>query len=370
MSIEPLSPIHIGSGLAIQPQEYVFETKKQDGSHWLIGADLASAVGDLDDRQRAEYTKIVKRGDLAGVRGWLQKHIHPERHARFVVQIQDIAFNILSKSVDDPNRRCEIELMTRDAASGHPYIPGSSIKGAVRTALIDALIGDPPSKEALAAANDARPSAKFEARVLGNTKNGTKPDLYRDPFRQLAFSDATLEEGSTYIDEIKIRRLRRSETPVGEGNDPTGIQMFREVTWSALDGEAATARGELRLFSGLSARRYWDRKERVERELLPRSWTIEELCQQCTAFYRPRLERELERFFRDDAATSKTLKGRAHTLEPNQALVRLGRHKHWECTVLRAPLCREPKRGVGMTRSLAGGMLPLGWAILSFEATG
>lgn len=364
LRLEPLSPIHVGSGEAIEPHEYVLEPRGDGGV--LSVLDMPALLADLGDRERASLMEAVDSGRLTEVRRWIQDHADPKRHARCRVSVAPGVFGAIRQHIDDPRRAGEIELLTRDAASGLAILPGSSIKGAVRTAIVDTLAReDSDQGKLLAVCNRGgrRAGANFEAAALGHAEERDGPpfaNLNRDPLRQVAFSDLSLPHDSSYITQVKIlgRAGDIRET------DPSRIVMYREVTRSSVLGQEVVFDGECRFFPGLN-----DRNVMGSDKVLPRPINVAELCRCCNAFYRPRLEREAKTFM-DEQWRDRLLQELQPLVDDDRrtCLIRLGRHSHFECVTVGAPFHKRPKKGFGKTRSYDRGVLPLGWARLTFEA--
>ncbi len=359
-SFIPLSPIHVGSGQSIEPSQYDIV---QDGDNYFLTAfNLPRVFHTLSPALRTEYDNLLRIGDWTGIRLWLRKAATRSEHRLFRVQIQPEPAEEIRKNIDNPNRLGEIQLFTRDPAVGKPYLPGSSLKGAIRTAIVDSLARtDSANTRKLEYLARRVPGARFEAEVFGNvtieSDNTEKVNLYRDPLRQLALSDLAMPDNSTYIDRIQIvqppgRRER--------GSNPEDIIMYREVTWSACDGENLRFAGQLRLSPHLANRR------QMGSNCLPHALDLATICRQCNAFYRPRLEAEVKKFVQDSTAAGTLLKHAAQC-DDHRCLVRLGRHSHFECVTVGEPYNQPPRRGFGNTRSYVAKSLPLGWAILQFQ---
>jgi len=366
LRLRPLSPIHIGSGQTIDPCEFVL--RQQNDGCFLIVVDLPRLLADLSPARRSEFDRLVTRGDFPQLRSWLGQAAASSRHHRFVVQVQEPAFKEIEGNLDNPQRLGEIHLFTRDPASGRPYLPGSSIKGAIRTAIIDHLAQHDTQRRAklqhIATEigrqwKQASLGARFEAAVMGNLKDGDRPDLYHDPLRQLSISDLCMPPDACYIDRIRIVRPKDEPRRAG-GSDPSGIVIYRELTWSSLDDQKIEFSGEVRLAPLLSDR------ATMGTHVLPQSLDVGHICQWCNGFYVPRLTQELDRFVADEE-TADALRSAAK-LPDGECLIRLGHHSHFECVTVGEPF-RQPPRGFGKTRSYAGAdpALPLGWAVLRFD---
>ncbi|RMH12950.1 MAG: type III-A CRISPR-associated RAMP protein Csm5 [Gammaproteobacteria bacterium] len=354
LTIEILSPVHIGSGESVDP--YSFTLRNNNNHHWLIALDLPKLYSSLNGSQRARYYELLDRADIPQLREWVDRHANSD-HYLFAVQIPElILYNELKESIANPERKVEVELFTRRPDNGMPYIPGSSIKGAIRTALVDYWLDDQQNnRRLLSLVNDPRPNGQiFEAHALGYFKNN-RIDLYHDPFRQLAISDASLPDDACYIDSVKI--IRKLNSTRGTAPDPRGIKMYRDMTWSAMEGETIQTQTQCRLFQ----------PEVKQQCNLPQAIDIKTICQACNTYYQPEIERQMQEYTpRDEYHVWKPLLQASSDLAENQCVIRVGRHSHYECVVLSKPFNRRPHKGAGATRSYAHGRLPFGWMRLTF----
>lgn len=119
--IEVISPVHIGSGGAISPIEYVVEDK-------LYRADMDKIFED----KRFDTNRFIE-----GAKGgalYLGEFI-PElakEHVRYALDISQSTRTNLQGLIGSSSSEVREFIKTKDDA----YIPGSSIKGAIRTAIL------------------------------------------------------------------------------------------------------------------------------------------------------------------------------------------------------------------------------------------
>ena len=145
LALTPLTPIHIGCGEDFEPTNYVID----DGV--LFHFDPAR-VPLADSDRNALISAVGKRGDEA-IRE-LQRFFHTRKDAyaaaaHCVVGVavgvsEQYARRIGSIAQHESGGRrvanqLEIERCAHHPHNGTPYIPGSSIKGAIRTAWLDQL---------------------------------------------------------------------------------------------------------------------------------------------------------------------------------------------------------------------------------------
>lgn len=140
LHLTPLSPLHLGSGEDYEPTNYVIA----DGI--LHAFDPAKAT--LTPAQRNELLDISKRADLQSIQRFFRKHPEPfiavahsasstssalsKEYARSfgeVVQRENKQHHVLN--------RFQIERTATNPQTHAPYIPGSALKGCIRTALLE-----------------------------------------------------------------------------------------------------------------------------------------------------------------------------------------------------------------------------------------
>jgi hypothetical protein len=360
--LEAISPIHIGSGEGVEPWQYVLEPYEKSKYLWLL--DVAALLDSLPEADRREFVRRCDSGNPLTARDWLAERFAKLRaggdsFVLAVVQVSPGAYKELTERRADGNRTNEVQLFIRDDARAEPYLPGSSLKGVIRTALVAAAAAAADAGALQGATRAGRSSAAFEALALGHSDLGRdgKPraDLYRDPLRQLAFSDLTLPENSTIIERMKVLT---ATGPAGQGTGTDGIQMYREVTWSMLDKERIEAVGELRVHDRLTD------SARAGSKKLPRTWDIAGLCRASNDFYKPVLTEEIGKFLASSAYRP-ILEQARDSLSETQCLVRMGRHSHFEAMTIPG-FQQPPPKGFGKTRTYANGTQPLGWARLTF----
>ncbi len=271
ISISTLSPVHIGCDEVYEPSNFVIA----DGLlHDLDPADLAA---DLSDDERKQLTALAEGREPIGA---LQRFFreHAKRFAglaRHQVAVAEAIVSEYEKSAGRPTQRGAAGEATYNlfpiARTAYrpfdnmPYLPGSSLKGSIRTAWLNHLNGG------AALTVDDKADAKRAPRRLQERLLGYAAGKFEnDPFRHIGLADAHPEEDGTtpptrvlYAISKKKRRPRE-----GESGSPE-LKVFLETVPDALP---AAFLGELRL-----------------------SGTIEwnALCDACNGFYKPQLEAEL-----------------------------------------------------------------------------
>ena len=176
--ITPLSPIHIGTGEDYEPTNYVIDANR----HLLYGFNPGQAV--LTPEELRQLHSAVGTGTLQAVNRFYQEHIESFRPwADTVVPISDAGLRYHRKMLAPQGREKMTQFVIARAAYDRrhgiaaPYVPGSSVKGMIATALMNRL-------------NDRRPSTKEEAgNPAGVRKKLLEGDLERSPMRFVKVGD-------------------------------------------------------------------------------------------------------------------------------------------------------------------------------------
>jgi CRISPR-associated protein Csm5 len=358
ISISTLSPVHIGCDEVFEPSQFVIA----DGLlHSLDPATLAAA---LDERERQQLIRIADERDPIGP---LQQFFKArrERLAPLAMQSINVAADIAREYEDkagqvqarggDGRPIYNLFPMARTAYNpldGLPYLPGSSLKGSLRTAWLNRLNrGEPPHED------EKRYPGKLQQRLLGYAPG----KFENDPFRHLHVADAHANPERTApptrIAYAVSKKKRESER--GSPELKVYLETVRETLADAFSGELRFTGGPLD----------WGR-----------------LCDACNSFYRPQLEAELDHpqfgplLACDWRQAISQLLGDAmqELFTARQGfLLRVGRHCGAESVTLdgvrsikilgakgQPPSYRAnttEKRFVSATRSAQDNLLPFGW---------
>lgn len=205
LTVTTLTPLHIGTGNTLLRD---FDYVTHDGKTWVISEDaLADLLVDYED----DLAKMAAGRPASEL-------LRPEDfHAdsplfRYVLPGEPRSQNpgsVLQEQIKDPWDR--------------PYIPGSSLKGALRTALFYAGYGQRNLEFKVAPSND-RVNVKYAAQPLerdvfaNNVKSGEAPN--HDLLRALQISDSVPDEQ---------KRLQIVNVTVSKNGQPSGSPIELEA---------------------------------------------------------------------------------------------------------------------------------------------
>ncbi|MFW6275079.1 MAG: type III-A CRISPR-associated RAMP protein Csm5 [bacterium] len=206
--LKTLTPVHIGSGVEFQSNiEYLFDGEK---------------IGIIDEKKVLEVIgeeNIDKWVNIIEQRGDLLDYLK-QRKQDF--SLHDISRRVVSVMGNNIGRHKSLREQLHNGRA-QPMIPGSSIKGAIRTALLSRLVMQ--NQENIDSSllkiyqnNRYKWSSKnLENRFLGDTRN--------DPFRFLHVSDAHFDPDTVALN-MEIMNL------FGKGWDiKQGGNQLTEMIW-------------------------------------------------------------------------------------------------------------------------------------------
>lgn len=131
IKIKALSPIHIGSGEKISKKEYIYLPQ----NHHVLIPDVEKMYGDLQKKGlgKSYMEYLLSGGNRVPALGpWLrQSQVRVSEYGKWKKYEMDAGEAFLAQK----SRPKDIDAFIKDAY-GLPYVPGSSIKGMIRTALI------------------------------------------------------------------------------------------------------------------------------------------------------------------------------------------------------------------------------------------
>ncbi|MCB1934069.1 MAG: type III-A CRISPR-associated RAMP protein Csm5 [Candidatus Accumulibacter sp.] len=274
LAIATLSPVHIGCGEVYEPSGFVIH---EDLLHVLEPADLSLALSD------AEHKRLAALAEQPEPVGAIQRFFR-DSAARFAdlarqqVVVADALAREYAEKVGRPTQRDPSGQATYNSfqlartafrpVDGTAYLPGSSLKGSIRTAWLNHLNADVPLTSA-EKADKRRASQSLEQRLLKYAAG----KFENDPFRKLALADAHPEDESTPPPTRVLYAISKKKRPprADERSSPE-LKVFLETIPEALP---TAFLGEMRFAPGATI--LWDA-----------------LCDACNGFYRPQLEAELD----------------------------------------------------------------------------
>lgn len=330
LAVTPLSPIHIGCGEDFEPTNYVID----EGV--LYGFDPSRAV--LNPMQRDRLKAVAPGTDLMAIQRFFRDNATPfKAQANVVIPVcrgvaQKYRECIGQAANREANDKDVINALTveRHVYTGtlqQPFIPGTSLKGALRTAWLDDLnAGQAPHDVQFKSNGEAKSTTAMEKRLL-------KGDFETSPLRLLKVADLMPTREPEREVLFAVNRKKKQVMKDGREMQPKGIAARKDCV----------LHGQYRLFQASVTLPSLDPHigaiDRNNKPLTPSAdrllVSLSRLAAQSNTYNRQRLQREMQvldgrGLLNPDwkQAIDKLLAGELRgALEAGQAfLVRLGRY--------------------------------------------
>ncbi|BCX88936.1 CRISPR-associated protein Csm5 [Methylomarinovum tepidoasis] len=386
--ITPLSPVHMGTGEDYVPTNYVIEDEA------LFEFDV-EALTNLPEADRRALDRILNGKPETRMIRQVQAFFH-ERRERLIPHAVNLvrtcrgvaalyrarvgkAANVEASGKEAINQLA-IERAAYNPGDRRLLLPGSGLKGAIRTALLDQINQGRPLPPDLK--GDRRANQKLQERLFGYSMR----ELHKDPMRLVQVSDARWCGPESLNSAEILFAVNRKKQPVTRNG--------KEVRSQAKQGNLPLlleCAAPLRLRAFRSSLAVSDVHAADDHPALPKlRFDFEAIAAACNAFYRPIFDRELERLQARsflDASWHQTVQtllddpGLQKRLEENCAfLLRVGRHSGAESVTLNGvrnikimqgkgqPPAREPEARTwwlaAREKDDRHGLMPFGWLLV------
>lgn len=221
INIKTITPVHVGSGVMLL-QNADFVTRGED-------------IGVKDDQ------KILKHIGDNNVNNWIASIEQNEDALKFVKRfskdatLASISSRIIQNYAQDSLKTKQLKEQLHDGL-GRPYIPGSSIKGAIRTALLTSVIDQFGLK------NDVANPGRFMANPIESYYFGKDPK--ESVFRFLRVGDAYFNSGTTLSQRMINLNIRGNSSFI-DGSKPALVEAIMHDEESSFRLDIADAQLKL-----------------------------------------------------------------------------------------------------------------------------
>lgn len=275
-----LTPIHIGDGSQLEPLEYVIKDRfyKVNLEDWL--STLSSEK--YDEFKKLTGREYAQKSTLTQLRKFVRDNIDIDRFTEWSTDVSEAVKKRYNERFDAPENQLPMSPFIRTA--NRPYLPGSSIKGAMRTAYLSFLKSQHGNLRERKSA-DLVEGELLKAITPGKEGKPPRFAIDKDPFRVVKIKDAFLPDGATLFAEITNYNKKENRL------NPTNIQILSEVTYGELMGKSISMGIELSIMksaflhpgSGI---------DRIHGDKL----SLANLLKTCDSFYKDALKEERDKF--------------------------------------------------------------------------
>lgn len=361
----PLTPIHVGAGETIALENYFLANGRLTRFHptavlrAMSGADRNRYLALLSggDTQMGEALELLRQCAQKTPASWI-----------YSIEVGPASRQSLQDALDRlDTRRGEVHPLIWNEITRDVVLPGSAIKGAIRTAVLSALVSRRVGKDT-AWANRWESLVETEAnpRKMALLAQDLERDLLRggrelqwDPFRFVKVSDTSVPPVRVRLDRAALRNANGKEAAAG-------IQMHFERILSRSDGVENFCL-DLSL-TVEKEEKAWHTGAAPYLRMVP---TLDWLLQSLNAHYVNRVLAEARRFphLYPQSLWPAWLK---QAQQANFALIRIGRFSHFESLSVEHLRRTQDRRGrwipEGSSRTVCTPdgtrEMPFGWTLL------
>lgn len=131
-TLQCLSPVHVGNGVTLHPFEYLYDKNTQE-VYFLEQKKWVALL--IKHHLLTDISREAARGLQMSLWEWLRRKGVAEAEIAALGQRKAVAESLVTQNRRGRNTLNDIVCQTA-TAMGQPYIPGSSIKGALRTGIV------------------------------------------------------------------------------------------------------------------------------------------------------------------------------------------------------------------------------------------
>jgi CRISPR-associated protein Csm5 len=368
-----LTPIHVGNGEIFTPEDYLIQ------GDTLIRFHCSAVLRDMNTELHQQLEAALERNNFTAAQEILRTAVDPQRHTLHRTVISDesrVDLLTLIKHPESSPRNREVHPFVFNPQDSRPYLPGSAIKGAIRTALVNFFTQQHLKTVAPEVAREREKNRKWrilETKALNFEFNR----MGTDPLRLLKVADVPLPPDLTRLDRVLLLQ---------HGKDPTDLPMHYERLSCRGDDSDTTFAVEME----------WNEAAAVHSQVrIGRTLDFELIRMACNRFFMKRMRAEQAYFFKDDVLPEARYGAQGlikfqpdklmviKSIQERGLLLRIGRFCHFES--LSVEELREgwnikkkkPIKEMSNSRTLCrcrsevrGGSMPLpfGWLLLMYES--
>lgn len=332
LTLTPLTPIHVGTGSVIEPFEYVITDR-------LYKFSPESFLRTLDEREQERFLKLAGQ-DVLVMREFVRNRFKNARPGiEYAMDVHPIALKIYEDRLK--NIKSDLSVSPFIRTGQVPYIPGSSLKGAIRTAMLYAKVPKPLTEYN---------SKKVESEAFGfniRRRDGSSwVNMTRDPFKFLKIGDTDKLENTTRLEAVSVHTKR-------DGEWSEDMTLLREVTHSLLTmpENAPEFKATISTLKNPKTGK--------------RPFSIKQIINDCNTFYYLHLQNE-RKFLAALPQAQNWYNALAKTydnLSEDSCLIRFGWGTGFDGVTINYALKHKLTK---KSRRLTADLLPLGWAMLKF----
>ena len=357
--ISPITPFHIGNGTQYDPLNLIIK----NGTAYFI--NQIEYIRYLMEKDKKKLDRNLEVSNIKQLHKFFAESFDPNAKDTFYFSYpvkKDIC-DTYAKNMENLQNQGFIQAFIRSTLNMQPYIPGSSIKGAIRTAVLSNICSD--KNKIIQDRNTDKADQKTQAVLLeywNREKNSV--DVPSDPFKFIKFEDIPWKN-----DWIRIFGVEITTPPVSASvrQNPfhSGNQSEKEKKEPPIPVlmEVALSRIEWVVDSELTVIVKEKNNREFNKKMPSGPNDIKNIIKMVNNYYQQQIDRESEYYksMNPNAQKNyKAIKGLFDNLKDNECIIKLGMGTGQNyCSY--AVMNYQPK-----SRRMINS-LPMGWMRLTFS---
>ncbi len=369
LTVEPITCVHIGNGEKLTPLDYMVKEIPKIGSMYLSFSSDGILKRIATDKQKSlEFERILSGNNMRLLEEFFHKAFTMD-DLNYPCKVTKEFFRRYSENSEkDPlQNAAEVLQMYRPAGKKYPVIPGSSIKGSIRTAVLNDLMAALSDDDYDKLQNDfsncksGYQKKSFESTIQNKMLN--KNNAKNDPFRAVEIGDFNFEAKNTQLVGIIKNVAQNNENEISVCNSSlVQAEVIRGKLCQSESKIIGTA--DLRLNKDLAM-------TNLQQKGVSKKISKEDIIRACNYFYWREFENEYESFYKEAAEDNAKLitllcKELKQIIDSNSNsfILRVGRWSQVEFVTFEENFRAPQNKKYGTTRWVFdndGVYLPLGW---------
>ena len=370
LTVEPITCVHIGNGKELTPLDYLLKKSKQ-GNDLYLAYDSDSILRRIakDKSKSALFEQLSSTQDMKELAKFFNAEFNVSEDLKYACDTtKEFAYNYEKNKNTDPLQNGRFVLqMYRPEGKKSPVMPGSSLKGSIRTAVLNDLMAALSDndydklQDDFSSCKSGFQKKSFESTIQNKMLN--KNNAKNDPFRAIEIGDCNFEAKNTQLVGIIKNVTKNNENEVAVCNSSlVQAEVIRGKLCQSESKILGTA--DLRLNKDLAM-------PTLQSKGVSKKISKEDIIKACNYFYWREFENEYEAFYKEAADNNvklilqlyKELK-QIKDSDDNSFILRVGRWSQVEFVTFEENFRAPQNKKYGTTRWVFdndGVYLPLGW---------
>lgn len=212
IQIDTLTQVHIGgeSSLLNKGMDFIVDNDEEGSYIAILNVEKVTKLIEKKYGHLDTWISVIERGEAEKAEKIIKEVLSSQE------KINECSTRIISNYSDFSKTNGTLKECLHDG-SGRPYIPGSSLKGAIRTIILSEML--------------KRDINKGEKKKIILEKAKNPFSIEDDPFRQISVGDAYFEEGDTWaVKQVNLNITKHKK--IKDETKPQAVEAIAEEKYA------------------------------------------------------------------------------------------------------------------------------------------